>query len=103
MAAKFLWKRVLPSLKNGRSGSNLNTVWDVARCQINGRISEALSLLRSSSWSEDVMELIESWDDSIVYSYLQRVATTYSSIAVEKLSKELVLSTEETLECSFLL
>jgi len=98
LAAKFLWKRIPSSLKKDQSGSKLNAVWDVARYQISGNFTGALSLLRSS-WPKDMIMLIRSWHDSMVYNFLYRLAATYSSIAVVKLSKLLILSVEETLEC----
>lgn len=98
LAAKYLWKRISPSLKSDKSGSKLNAVWDVARYQISGNITSALSLLRSS-WPKDMVKLIKSWHDSMVYNYLYRIAAAYSSIAVKKLSEALLLSVEDTLEC----
>jgi hypothetical protein len=98
LAAKYLWKRISPSLKSDQSGSKLNAVWDVARYQISGNITSALTLLRSS-WPKDMVKLIKSWHDSMVYNFLYRIAATYSSIAVVKLSEALLLSVEDTLEC----
>lgn len=98
LSAKYLWKRISPSLKSDQSGSKLNAVWDAARYQISGNITSALFLLRSS-WPKDMTRLIKSWHDSMVYNFLYRIAATYSSIAVEKLSKALLFSVEDTLEC----
>ena len=98
LSAKYLWKRISPSLKSDQSGSTLNAVWDAARYQISGNITSALFLLRSS-WPKDMTRLIKSWHDSMVYNFLYRIAATYSSIAVEKLSKALLFSVEDTLEC----
>lgn len=94
--AKFLWKRVPPTVKT--ADPELGYIWEIGQnmWQRDFSSSKLYSAL-SREWSDGIKEIVSALSDSIRQRLFQLVGNSYTSIEAEQFASYLGMSKEQAI------
>uniref|UniRef100_A0A0A9W9W4 COP9 signalosome complex subunit 8 n=1 Tax=Lygus hesperus TaxID=30085 RepID=A0A0A9W9W4_LYGHE len=91
--AKFLWKRIPPSVK--AQNAEIGNIWAVGKAMWLRDAPGIYTALNSTQWSDDVAPIMAALVDKVRERCLGLVSQAYTSVTLDTLSKLLGVSPSE--------